>query len=674
MIVPPLHPQEAARLRALRLSGLLDTAPEAAFDEATALAARLTQSPIALVSLIDENRQWFKSRHGLEAEQTPRDVAFCAHAILAPDHPFVVNNALDDERFFDNPLVVGAPNVIFYAGIPLLDPGGELPVGTLCVIDHTPREVTPDVLENLRSVARLVEALIISHQNARSLDVALTRTEASEARLAAATVQAQAATKAKSDFLATMSHEIRTPLHGVVGMTQLLARTSLDEIQQQYAQTLIDSAELLHEVVSDILDYSKLEQGKVGLESIDFDPLVEVEKAVACFEGKTAEAGLELAIIPTPALPGTVGGDPARIRQIVLNLVGNAVKFTEAGSITIGVRLDASTLHISVTDTGIGISRDSQARIFEAFTQADRTTTRRFGGSGLGLAICSRFAEMMGGRLDVQSELGVGTTFSLHAPVTGATERARPLQGRTIGVALGSGLLQDAVKARLHLLGATTTSVLSPPAAGLDGLVLDARGSSWEMWATTPPALKGTTDPVVVVRASDQPRSDLTIPHRTLLTPVKTSELARALSDTCSPTVSPPELRAPPCTRVLLADDNPVNVVVAKRHLESSGAEVVAVADGGAAVEAAARQAFDIIFLDLEMPVMGGRQAARAILAQPRPPVPIVAFSASDRADAEQEGDAALFAAWLPKPVSRNALVAMVREHVAGATSGTHAA
>lgn len=669
MIVPPLHPEEAVRLRALRDSGLLDTPPEAAFDEATALASRLTQSPISLVSLVDEHRQWFKSRHGLDAIQTPRDVAFCAHAILTPSQPFVVGNALKDERFSDNPLVVEAPNVVFYAGVPLLDPQSDLPLGTLCVIDHKPRQLSEELLENLRSVARLVEALITAHQNARSLDIALTRTEASEIRLAATTVRAEAATTAKSNFLATMSHEIRTPLNGIVGMTELLAKTPLDEIQRQYARTLVDSAELLNEVVSDILDYSKLEQGKLGLESIDFDPLAAVEKAVACFEAKAAASGTELAIVPTATLPGSIVGDPARLRQIVLNLVGNAVKFTDAGSITVGLDVEGSSLTITVCDTGIGIPKDAQAHIFEAFTQADQTTTRRFGGSGLGLAICSRFATMMGGRLEVHSELGVGSTFTLHTPVTGPRPRARPLTGRSIGVALGSALMRRAVRARLRLLGAQATNIDGPASDELcvvDGLVLDAEDLCWRSWANAASVTGAPTYPVVVVRAPDHPHTSLSVPHRTLLAPLKTEELALALRGTSARSSSDGESRAPACKRVLLADDNPVNVVVATRHLESAGSVVVSVKDGAAALEAAKTGAFDIIFLDLEMPVMGGREAAAKIREHLQHPPPMVAFSASARDEAERDRDADLFTTWLLKPVSRHALVAVVREYAVG--------
>lgn len=669
MIIPPLHPEEAARLRALRDSGLLDTPPEAAFDEATALASRLTQSPISLVSLVDEHRQWFKSRHGLDATQTPRDLAFCAHAILSPGETFVVGNALEDERFFDNPLVVEAPNVVFYAGVPLFDPQREFPLGTLCVIDHEPRQLSDALLENLRSVARLVEALIASHQNARSLDVALTRTEASETRLAAATVRAKAATQAKANFLATMSHEIRTPLNGIVGMTELLAKTPLDEIQRQYAQTLVDSAELLNEVVSDVLDYSKLEQGKVGLESIGFDPLAAVEKAVSCFEGKAAASGTELAIVPSATLPGSVVSDPARLRQIVLNLVGNAVKFTDGGSITVGLGVEGTSLTISVCDTGIGIPRDAQARIFEAFTQADQTTTRRFGGSGLGLAICSRFATMMGGRLEVQSEVGVGTTFTLHTPVSGVRPRAQPLTGRTIGVALGSAVVRRAVVARLRLLGAQTTNVDGPASDELcrvDGFVLDADDPCWRSWANAASVTGAPDYPVVVVRAPDHPHTSLSVSHRTLLAPLKTDELALALRGASARSSSGTQARAQACKRVLLADDNPVNLVVAARHLESAGAVVVCVGDGAAALEAARTGAFDIIFLDLEMPIMGGREAAAKIHEHLQQPPPLVAFSASARGESEREGDADLFATWLLKPVSRHALVAMLGEYTAG--------
>lgn len=659
----PLHPRETQRLRALRETGLLDSLPDEGMDNAVTLASKLAGVPIALVSLVDENRQWFKAKVGLDATETPRDVAFCAHAILTPDLPFVVPNALEDERFHDNPLVVGAPNVIFYAGIPIRHPSDELPLGTLCVIDHHPREVDDALLDALRHIGAMVESLILTHQTALSLDVALARAEASEADLEIACGEARAAAKAKSAFVATMSHEIRTPLNGLLGIGELLRETSLNPMQAQYVDTLVESAEVLGDVVSDVLDFSRLDSGKVEPEALAFDPLDMVEKAAACVAGKAGANGNRVIVLPAHDLPQTVRGDRARLRQIVLNVVGNAAKFTKDGEITVGVSHDGIALEISVTDTGIGISKDACAKIFEAFTQADQSTSRRFGGSGLGLSICRRLAELMGGTIDVESRLGHGSCFTVSIPVDALGDRLRPLARRRVGLAVADPSWQKATEASLVLLGASIERLGTPTDLStlrLDSLVTDLGTPAWVQWAVLPSLGGPPPGAVAVLRTPTRTLPRLSIEHSPLLCPVGAEALARVLQ----PEVADEESAEPHTIvgSVLLADDDPVNSLIAKRALTGAGLDVTVVSDGEAAQTAATRGSFDVILLDLHMPKLDGRSVARTLKAS-GVCVPVLAFTASTRESVEDASEG-LFAGWVSKPIKLNELRRIVKSYI----------
>ena len=258
MIIAPHHPQEDERLKALHDLEILDTAAEASYDELVELAAMIAGTPIALISMVDADRQWFKARHGLDATQTPRSESFCAHAILKPKQPLIVSDTLRDERFVDNPLVTGAPNIRFYAGIPLHAGKPALPLGTLCVIDDKPKELGPMQLDALSKLARQVERTLLlrdySHQlsrNNRELD---------------------AASQAKSRFLATMSHDIRTPLNGIIGSIECLNDTDFSEQQARHALGVIGhcSSSLLN-IINNILDLSKIEAGRLELVEEIFD-------------------------------------------------------------------------------------------------------------------------------------------------------------------------------------------------------------------------------------------------------------------------------------------------------------------------------------------------------------------------------------------------------------------
>ena len=396
MISAPPPPNEKQRLRELYSYCVLDTEPELGFDDLTEIAATICDTPIALVSLIDQNRQWFKSHHGLDVPETPRDVAFCAHAILE-SVPLVVRDATLDPRFADNPLVTAAPYVQFYAGIPLINPDGFV-LGTLCVIDHVPRDLSECQIDMLRRLARQVVNV---------LELRRTRNDAIHAA------------RAKSDFLATMSHEIRTPLNGVLGMSDLLADTALSPGQQETLNIIKRSGEHLLSVVNDILDFSRLESGRIHLESIAFDMQQLVNDAVAMLsENARAKKLLVQAQWQCKGGASRVG-DPHRIQQILINLIGNAIKFTKQGSVTVQVNdsPEVDGIEIVVIDTGIGIDAAVLNKLFDRFTQADSSTTRKFGGTGLGLAITKQLTMLMGGVTTVTSEVGVGSRFSVKIPL-----------------------------------------------------------------------------------------------------------------------------------------------------------------------------------------------------------------------------------------------------------------
>jgi signal transduction histidine kinase/ActR/RegA family two-component response regulator len=395
MKVAPLPIDEKERLDTLKQYDILDTLPEMDFDDFTLLASHICEAPIALISLVDESRQWFKSKVGLDAMETPRDVAFCSHAILN-DKVFVVKDSLKDERFKDNPLATGAPNVRFYAGAPLITPSGHK-IGTLCVIDSVPRDLK---LKQIDALARL------SRQVVNQLELRLINKEALKT------------SELKSSFLATMSHEIRTPLNGIIGFSHLLGEEKLSKKALSYVQNISSCSESLLTIINDILDISKIEAGKLLIEKIPFNLKTIIEKSFLIFKTDIEKKQLDTNFLIHENVPEVILGDPLRMRQIFLNLIGNAVKFTSnGGSIDIiverGIERGNNQIELiyTVKDSGVGISQDDQKRLFENFEQADNSTTRNYGGTGLGLSICSKLISMLGGKIWVESDIGKGASF-----------------------------------------------------------------------------------------------------------------------------------------------------------------------------------------------------------------------------------------------------------------------
>jgi signal transduction histidine kinase len=413
----PLPYDELERLKTLQEYEILDTLPETAFDDLVLMASQICQTPVALISLVDGDRQWFKAKTGTDAAETPRDLAFCAHAILN-DAVFSVPDATLDERFKDNPLVTEGPKIRFYAGAPLEAPNGSR-IGTICVIDAEAKALSESQEVALKALSRqVVDQLELRSHLKKSLQN-IDELNRLQADLISCKDKALQSAQAQANFLANMSHEIRTPLNAIIGMTDLLLEMEMPREQRHYTEIVQNAGSSLLVIINDILDLAKIDSGKLHLEQTDFLISTVIENQIDLLKAKATEKNLQLSVQISPNLPPQLQGDPGRLGQILVNLVGNAIKFTKQGEIKIRVTEIFPSLlpsgqiliRVEVEDSGIGISAEAQARIFQPFIQAEDSTTRKFGGTGLGLSICKHLVESMQGSIGVTSQLGQGAIF-----------------------------------------------------------------------------------------------------------------------------------------------------------------------------------------------------------------------------------------------------------------------
>ena len=498
-IAPPTK-DEANRLKALYNYDVLDTEAEQVFDDLTQLAAQICDTPITLISLVDPDRQWFKSKVGLDAAETSRDIAFCAHAILQKKI-FEVEDTLQDKRFFDNPLVTSAPNIRFYAGTPLITPDGHA-IGTLCVIDDKPNKLTTDQHQALEVLGRSVISQMELRKSIKEL---------------------KQANELKTEFLSNMSHELRTPLNAIIGFSGLmLDDTSHSKLPAKFSEYIghIDySGRRLLSVVNSVIDLNRIEAGmmQVQIETVC------VREYIKNLEGMLAitanEKDVAFSVYISENLPTHLAIDQAKTSQIITNLVHNGIKFTDSGKwVKLEISLNNEHLVITVADQGVGISTTDQTKLFNKFQQVGQT--KGFEGSGLGLSITQGLVKLLGGNIKVLSTLGSGSIFKVMLP---------------------------------HI-------------------------------------------------------KDSEILHQTTI-----SEPNKANFDLSS--------------KVLLVEDNEINQAVMLAIFESLGIPITIVGTGEDAVEIVNIRHFDIIFMDIHLPGIDGRQASEQIKLV-HPNIPIIALSA----------------------------------------------
>lgn len=532
---------ESERLDILkRYSNMLEALPGYAFDDATSLVSYICGVPIAYIAFIDENRQWFKSEIGLGFSIVPREITFSRYTIM--DSSLVeIQDTLLNERFKDDPDVKGGLKIRFYAGMPLITPDGHA-VGVLCAADHEPRSLN----ENQKRALHIVARHVIT-----TLELGIKNNELLRQKKIA-----ESAVLAKESFLANMSHEIRTPLNAIIGFTELLSGTPLDKQQQAFIQDVQTAGENLLLIVNDILDLSKIESGGLSLEKQPFNLKKSLRHVYDLLKVKTAD-GVEFNLFLDAELPDVITGDQGRLNQIMVNLAGNALKFTNEGEVTISVKNkgeteDSYTIRFSVKDTGIGIPKEHLESIFERFTQGQEDTTRKFGGTGLGLSIVKELVKLHDSKIQVKSREGAGSEFFF-------------------------------------------TATYKKP-----------------------------------VNVKENPK----------LLPV--NDLGRL--------------------KILLLEDNRLNQKLAQNVIEGFGFEIDIAENGDQGIKLLSENQYDLVLMDLQMPVRDGYQTTRYIRSELKNEIPIIAMTAHSLADEHHRCLNAGMDGYVPKPFKQHELLEAIKQ------------